>query len=51
MYAILDIETRGQFNEEPEIAIYKLDGHEIDQFISLILHSNSTFCSKTDRYQ
>jgi DNA polymerase-3 subunit epsilon len=39
MYAILDIETRGQFNEEgiTEIAIYKFDGHEIvDQFISLV---------------
>jgi DNA polymerase-3 subunit epsilon len=39
MYAILDIETTGQFNEEgiTEIAIYKFDGHEIvDQFISLV---------------
>jgi DNA polymerase-3 subunit epsilon len=39
MYAILDIETTGEFNEEgiTEIAIYKFDGHEIvDQFISLV---------------
>lgn len=40
MYAILDIETTGgQYNEEgiTEIAIYKLDGHEVvDQFISLV---------------
>jgi DNA polymerase-3 subunit epsilon len=39
LYAILDIETTGEFNEEgiTEIAIYKFDGHEIvDQFISLV---------------
>ena len=40
MYAVLDLETTGgKFNEEgiTEIAIYKFDGHEInDQFISLI---------------